>query len=362
MIAMVDDPQAYLKMLDYAIKHWNTPNRDKALEVLAQNEDRQNQLNGFSGLDDELDDWDDDEEVLGRLFKRKKKKGRVKGFFKKIKKAVKNVGKGLKKVLKTVVRFNPLSIAARNGFLIALKLNIKKMASKLKWAYATKQQAAKKGINEKKWNQSKSALDKVEKLFADKLQGKRSALKKAILKGKAGNLNGVIEDDGELAGLGEPVTAATAATMIATATPIIVSVIKILKKSGVMNPNESEAVNVSEDEIKAGASSRMSQNYSSESEGTDESGDFDFDENSDGDDAKPKNSAIAFLKNNPMVAVGGLAAIGGIGYMLLGKKKAKGNLKGVEKKKPRKKKNVTKRKRPNKKKKAVRKLQTIKLS
>ena len=312
-ISFVDDPQAFLKMVDYAITHWNTPNRDKALEILAENENKLNLQSGISGIDDELEDEDDDDELLGRLFKRRKKKRR-RGFFTGIKKAVKGIGKGLKKVGKVIIRFNPVSIAARSGFLLSLKLNYKKMASKLKWAYATKQQAARKGVSESRWESSKKALAKVERLFSDKLQGKRSALKKAILKGKAGNLNGTIEDDG-LSGLGEPVTAAGAATLIATASPIIVAVMKILKQTGLEDKGASEQVDVSEAAIKSAATDSSSTSME----------DIQYSEMSyqnpntkAGRSAgRPSaNKAIAFLKNNPMVAVGGVAAIGGIGYLL----------------------------------------------
>ena len=365
MISLVDDPQAFLKMLDYAIKHWNTPNRDKALEILAQNEDRLNLQNGISGLLD--DESDEDEELLGKLFKGKGK-GKVKAFFKSVKKAVKNPGKTIKKIAKKIVRFNPLVTASRNGLLLAMKLNFKKMASKLKWAYATKEQAAKKGISEAKWNQTKSALVKVEKLFADKLQGKKSALKNAILKGKGGNLNGIVEDCPEFAYLGEPVTAAA---LIASATPVIILVIQTMKKSGIMNPSESESINLSDEDIKNISSNGGGQDdYSSGSQSPNGSDDYDFDTDDGGDDdSDSKNSVVTFLKNNPLVAVGGLAALGGVGYMLFSKKKKRNNLSGTdEKKKQRKKKSSakkkspTKRKRQNKKKKSTTKLQTIKLS
>ena len=53
----------------------------------------------------------------------------------------------------------------------------------------------------------KQALSKIEALYADKLQGKRDALRDAILKGKAGGLSGAVEPDAhDLGSLGEPVT------------------------------------------------------------------------------------------------------------------------------------------------------------
>ena len=317
-VSLVEDPQAFLKMLDYAIVHWHTPNRDKALEILAENEDKLNMQNGISGIEDGFEDFDDDEELLGRLFKRRKKKRR-RGFFKGIKKAVKGIGKGIKKIGKAIIRFNPVSIAARSGFLLALKLNVKKMASKLKWAYATKQQAARKGISEGKWQSSKKALSKVEKLFADKLQGKKSALKRAILKGKAGNLNGTVEPVDGLSGLGEPFTAAGAAAVIATATHVIAKVVKILKQAGLTDKGEIEQVNVTESDIRQAAADLPQQNNTSIQQRSVPA------HNPNTKSGRPQeNRILSFLKNNPMVAVGGVAAIGGIGYLLFsqgGKKK-----------------------------------------
>jgi hypothetical protein len=96
-----------------------------------------------------------------------------------------------------------------------MKLNLGKMASKLKWAYGTQQQAAAKNVSAGTWQKSKDALVKVERLFADKLQGSRDALKNAILKGRAGNLSGYVEE--QMSGyLGDPASA----TVIAAAARI----------------------------------------------------------------------------------------------------------------------------------------------
>lgn len=126
-----------------------------------------------------------------------------------------------------LVKFNPLSIAARNGFLAALKMNIKKISSRLKWGYATKEQALKHGMSIERWQKSKQALAKVEDLFVKKTKGSEKALKKAILKGGKG-LSGM-----ELNGLG----AAQFAIIAAAATPLIIAVVKILQKAGIMDPN-----------------------------------------------------------------------------------------------------------------------------
>jgi hypothetical protein len=220
-------------------------------------------------------------------------------------------------VVKGVIRFNPVSIAARNGFLLALKLDVQKMASKLKWGYATKEQAAKKNISEAQWNKSKDALSKVERLFADKLQGKREALKNAILKGRAGNLNGIVEEM-YFAGLGEPVTMAVA---IASATPIIVATVDILKKSGLVGANENIDPNAIASEISKNP--EILNNLSEE-------------QNNSSDNSTKETSAIDKLinlaKNNPFPTVIGVGVVGFGAYKLFSKEKPKssGSLAGVK--------------------------------
>ena len=240
LVSTVDDPQALIKMLDYAIQYWYTDKRNEALEVLAKNEAQLNMRNGISTMNGL--DFDNDELALSGV--------NVKGFFTNVKNTVKTVGQKVgqaaKVAVKAVVKYNPLSIAARGGFLLAMKLNLGKMASKLKWAYGSQQQAAAKGVNAATWQKSKNALSKVESLFADKLQGSKSALQKAILKGKAGNLSGIVEDQ-MLGQLGDPASA----TVIAAAAPVIIATIKILKESGLIGPNENVDINTLTSEVTA---------------------------------------------------------------------------------------------------------------
>jgi hypothetical protein len=317
MVSSIDDPQALIKMLDYAIQYFYTDKRDEALAVLEKNEEQLNFRNGFSGLG--ADVFDHDEYALNGPGK--------KGFFKGIKNAVQKVGKGLKEVGKAVVRFNPVSIAARGGFLVAMKTNLGKMAAKLKWGYATKEQAAAKGISEAQWNKSKDALAKVERLFADKLQGKRDALRNAILKGKAGNLDGIIEEDFQ--GLGEPVTAAT----LAAATPIIVAAIKILKDSGLLNKNENvNPEDLAKEMANDPSAAEALQKAGSES-GTESGGDASAQKSASTgtDDAAATGTGggiMEFIKKNPVPAVigGGLLAFGI--YKMVSKPKKSTSLSG----------------------------------
>jgi hypothetical protein len=254
-----------------------------------------------------------------------------KGFFKGISNAVKQVGKGLKNVGKAIVRFNPVSIAARGGFLVAMKINLGKMAAKLKWGYATKEQAAAKGVNEAQWNKSKDALAKVERLFADKLQGKRDALRNAILKGKAGNLDGIVEE--EFQGLGEPVTAAT----LAAATPIIVAAIKILKDSGLLGKNENVDADALAKEMAndpSAADAIQKAGSESSSEGGDASAQKSASTTSDADAGTGSGGGVMeFIKKNPIPAVigGGLLAFGI--YKMVSKPKKSSSLSGYRNKK-----------------------------
>jgi hypothetical protein len=214
-------------MLDYAIQYWHTDKRNQALDILAQNEAQLNLRNGvktINGLE-----YDPDELTLSGV--------NVKGFFTNVKKSVNTAGQKVgdvaKKAVKAVVKYNPLTLAARGGFLLAMKLNLGKMANKLKWGYGTPEQARAKGIAPAQYQKSKTALTKVEHLFADKLQGSREVLKNTILNGRAGNLSGVVIE--QLLGyLGDPVTASA----IAAATPVIIATINILKDAGLVGKDE----------------------------------------------------------------------------------------------------------------------------
>lgn len=298
--------QELLKMLDYAIQYWFTDKRDTALGQLMANEALLDRLNGFGALDGLLGDdalygdddifFGDDDLQLGRAKKSKaaakQPKAKKKGFFKK-------VGQGLKKVGKGLVRFNPATIASRNGFLLALKLNVGKMSSRLKWAYATPEQARAKGISPATVANAKRALAKVEKLF-EKVGGKKENLRKAILSGKKGSLHGL----GVV-----PVAAAVAA-----ATPLITAVVKIMRDTGLAKKDE--AIDISATEGAAteddGVSFEDVQNSS-----TEEYSELPTDEENTTEDGKSglgniATGAIKFAQNNPVlgIAIGGAIAYG----------------------------------------------------
>nr|WP_321409089.1 hypothetical protein [uncultured Carboxylicivirga sp.] len=250
-MAHIQNPDQFISMIDQAIKFWNTPKRDKVLEKLADIEDKLT-ANGLIKLDtdaieglSEQDDYDSEidglqgQRGLGGFFKSLKRIGKKIG--KGIKKGVKVAAKVTKKVAKAIVRFNPLSIAIRNGLLAALRLNMFGIAKKLQYAYLPDELASKYSIDAKKLKDLKKRHNKVRKLFKG-LQGKEKNLRKAILKGakqksKDFSLKGIdgllsdlqgLESIGELAELGQLGVAATAAS-VGAATGVLAKIKSWLK-------------------------------------------------------------------------------------------------------------------------------------
>lgn len=224
-----EDPGSFLKMLDYAIKYWNTNKRDEALAIL---EEKEKELNELSGLRDMPEDYEEHTlfygveglggiSVLGKTSK-------VKAFFSKVKETVKKVGEGIKHgvqtAFKAVVKTSPLTVSARAGMLLALKLNIGKIAQRLKWGYLTEAEAIKHGFDIPEWRKLKDRLAKSEHLFVDTMQGSAQHFKDAILTGRAGGLAGITDEE-EL-GI-DPIT--SSATLIATALPFIKKILDNLK-------------------------------------------------------------------------------------------------------------------------------------
>lgn len=122
--------------------------------------------------------YDDDETMEGSL-----------GLFKKRNKASapssppKNKKEGLKKGAHAVNRFNPATALVRTGILAAMRLNIGKLAGKLRHGYLSEAEAQKRGYNMGKFKKVKEALAKLQNIFYVG-GGKPENLKKAILSGK----------------------------------------------------------------------------------------------------------------------------------------------------------------------------------
>ncbi len=111
------------------------------------------------------------------------------GFFKKIGRGLKKFAKKVgKKVIRPVVRtfnrfLNPATILLRNGFLLAMKINMMKVAEKLRFGYLSEAQARKMGIDMRKFSKLRKTVEKAEKIYRT-AGGRGRNLRKAILKGK----------------------------------------------------------------------------------------------------------------------------------------------------------------------------------
>lgn len=154
-----------------------------------------------------------------------KPKANVKTFFKNLGTKIKTVatkaldknGDGkvnFKDVAHAVTRFNPVTVVMRNGFLLFLK--IKGIKKKLNRLYTDPSK--------------KQYVDKLEKWYYG-LGGKPEKLREASnLNGLEGCINGLGE-------LGEPVTA----TIIATATPLILGFLGLMKEAGIIGKTPESA-------------------------------------------------------------------------------------------------------------------------
>lgn len=223
---------AHLQMLNYAIEKWHTPERGKALDMLEKEEERWNEHNGISGLygDDDYDEVNG----LGKIKAPKKFFSKIKQVVKKVgetaKKVGQKVGEVAKKAIKAIVRFNPLTLAVRGGFLLAMKTNLLNMAKKLYPAYLTEAEAKAKGISTDKWQKAKNVISKIEHIFVNILQGKADKLKKAITGGRAAK---------QFKGFGELGEPATIATVITAVTPLVAAYAAI-KKAGLSDKEDED--------------------------------------------------------------------------------------------------------------------------
>ena len=89
----------------------------------------------------------------------------------------------LRKGLHATNRFNPATALIRTGVLISMKLNLFKVAQRLKFAYLTEEHAKQKEVDISKFGRLRKVKEKLEKIFYD-AGGKPENLKKAILTGK----------------------------------------------------------------------------------------------------------------------------------------------------------------------------------
>jgi hypothetical protein len=153
------------------------------------------------------------------------------------------------KVAFVVNRANPATILLRNGVLASMKLNLFKVAQRLKWAYLSDEDAKKKGLIMVRFEKLKAVRAKLEGLFY-KAGGNPDNLKKAIMKGK-GNRNHEVSGLGDVTEyeafgeLGEPVTA----TAIASAAGIVGAIAGLIKSIGNIFPDKGKEGAVDFDKV-----------------------------------------------------------------------------------------------------------------
>ena len=171
----------------------------------------------------------------------------------------------LHKGLHATNRFNPATALIRTGVLISMKLNLFKVAQRLKFAYLTEEKAKQKEVDMSKFNRLRKVKEKLEKIFYD-AGGKPENLKKAILTGK-GNKNNevsglgyivddmtgfdentptsellgndIFQDEG-LNGFGELGSATATAASVTAATGIIGAIAGLLKGIGNIFPKKNK--------------------------------------------------------------------------------------------------------------------------
>ncbi len=261
----------HVRDLNYAIKHWDTPNRHKALNNLADAEHVWNQQLGLVPDGEPLEDIDFERQIdidmadtlmdgaLGRLGKTKSKKkfwNVVKTAAKKVTQKHKDAGKKIQQFVKkedakrkeqlkklkefkhkvdnklfelkrkvdnkvidavkktlraTLLKYNPLVAVARGGFLLVMHENWWGFARGLYPAYLTEAEALAKGYKSSDWEKAKKVIGKIEKIFVKVLAGESKNLQKAITHGfnRKPKLSGIDPEDETL---GEPYSAGTAVT------------------------------------------------------------------------------------------------------------------------------------------------------
>jgi hypothetical protein len=173
-------------------------------------------------------------------------------------KAGDKIGDGIRVINRYV---NPATILLRNGFLLAMKINLMNVAGRLRYAYLTDAQAQAKGISISELNKVRSIKDRAETVYWQ-AGGKKENLKKAILQGKGNKdkkvpLNGLSGMDGldnvyadmdeyniihsnNIEGLGE-IASATAITAATAAVAAIAGALKQVTGLFVQGGNEEQA-------------------------------------------------------------------------------------------------------------------------
>lgn len=229
-----DDEQPYLECKDYDMRLDYLDGFDP--QDVEEMSDETIEFKEYDSVDlSDLASIYDDEE-MGNIFKK---------IGKAVKKTVKKVGDKIGDGIRFINRYiNPATLLLRNGFLLAMKINLMNVAGKLRYAYLTDSQAQALGINMNELKKLRKVKDRAETVYWQ-AGGKKSNLKKAILKGKGNKdkkvplsgldgLDEIYADEDEyniihsedLEGLGE----IASGTAIAAATSAVAAIAGALKQ------------------------------------------------------------------------------------------------------------------------------------
>lgn len=255
-----DEEQPFLECKDY----------DMQLDYLDGIEDEQTEE---YTLDDVVYDSVDASEMADLNGDMGSLKSLVKKVGSAVKKTVKKVGDTVGKGIRIINRFaNPATILLRNGFLLAMKVNLMNVAGRLRYGYLTDAQAKAMGMNMDSLNKVRKVKDRAETVYWQ-AGGKKENLKKAILSGKGNkdkkvSLSGlfglddvyqdmdeynIIHSDADtLEGLGE----IASGTAIAAATSAVAAIAGALKQiKGLFNKGGTDEAAFQSESDNAGNSS-----------------------------------------------------------------------------------------------------------
>lgn len=203
-----DDEQSYLERKDYDMRLDYLDGIEQE-ETQAEVQDEMHQLMDYDYTEPDNVDLADlasiyDDEELGNIFK--KIGGAVKKVANKVGSAVKTVAQNIKKTAPILVKkvgddigkgirfinryVNPATVLLRNGFLLAMKVNLMNVAGRLRYAYLTDAQAIQKGINLDALKKLRAVKDRTETVYWQ-AGGKKENLKKGLLSGKGNKDNKV---------------------------------------------------------------------------------------------------------------------------------------------------------------------------
>ena len=186
-------------------------------------------------------------------------------------------GKGIfRKAFKFIKKFSPVTVAIRNAFLLAMRINFLHIAKRIKYGYMTEEQARVAQLDMGEYEKLKGVIGKLEKLFI-KIGGNKEKLRNAIIKGGKG-LNGIERVNAltalhpsplDLAGLGfAPVAAVTAALPLLKVIASLLKAVnfpKLLKKKDKKGDEESTGETAAEQtsaDYEAGAQNQAVQDMS----------------------------------------------------------------------------------------------------